>query len=282
MLSDERNAKISSHYGTVGLLDRIIDAAKRSGLILDAVNSKEFSPVAEFHIGGRAATVELGEMARLRSGQRVLDVGSGLGGPARTLAEEFDVLVDGVDLTPEFCDVATELTRLSGLDTKAKFFNGDALNLPVDVGDYDFVWTQQACMNIEDKIRLVNEIQRVLKPGGSYIFQEIFLGHEGGEVTFPVPWAPSCEMSFLWPYEKFNKLAIDAGMINVSMVDVTSQLIGEYRKVAASTSNLSLPHMLGVHLILGEQAGLMRTNVVKNLESGTIGVVRGIYQKDSN
>ena len=186
---------VNEHYGTKGLLDRILTAARDAGIVLDEARSDDFSPVSEFHIGGRRATIDLAKMAQLCVGDKVLDIGSGLGGPARTLVEQFDVQVEGIDLTHEFCVVANELTRMTGLSNQAKFFQGDALSLPRDPNTYDVVWTQQSCMNIEDKRQMLSEVCRVLKPGGTYVFQEVLAGDQDGPIKLPVPWAGKVDMS---------------------------------------------------------------------------------------
>ena len=189
---------VNEHYGTKGLLDRILTAARDAGIVLDEARSDDFSPVSEFHIGGRRATIDLAKMAQLCVGDKVLDIGSGLGGPARTLVEQFDVQVEGIDLTHEFCVVANELTRMTCLSNQAKFFQVDALSLPRDPNTYDVVWTQQSCMNIEDKRQMLSEVCRVLKPGGTYVFQEVLAGYQDGPIKLPVPWAGKVDMSFLW------------------------------------------------------------------------------------
>jgi 2-polyprenyl-3-methyl-5-hydroxy-6-metoxy-1,4-benzoquinol methylase len=148
---------VNEHYSSDGLLDRILTTARRTGIALDEACSDDFSPVSEFHIGGRKATIHLADMAQLSAADKVLDIGSGLGGPARTLVEEFAVRVEGIDLTHEFCLVANELTRITGLSDRAVFSQGNALSLTGDSDNYDVVWTQQSCMNIEDKHQMFSE-----------------------------------------------------------------------------------------------------------------------------
>ena len=278
-MNDPLNDLVNQHYGESGLMERILSALEESGINLKDAVSRDFSPVAEFHIGGRAATVKLANFAKLQSHHRVLDLGSGLGGPARTLAEEFGVHVDGVDLTREFCDVANELTRISGLSDRVTFFCGDALSLNAADHTYDVVWTQQSCMNIRDKEGLVREVNRVLKPGGTYVFQEVFGGDHGDAIHLPVPWARSAEMSFLSPPSNIHDLISGEGMKEVVWLDATDQFIEEYRELAAKTGDATQRPPLGVHLMLGEQSATMRQNVVRNLEEGRVSVYQGVFVK---
>lgn len=278
-MNDRLNDLVNQHYGKSGLMGRILRALEESGINIQDAVSRDFSPVAEFHIGGRAATVKLANFAKLQSQHRVLDLGSGLGGPARTLAEEFGVRVDGVDLTREFCDVANELTRISGLSDRVTFFCGDALSLNVADHTYDVVWTQQSCMNIRDKERLIREVNRVLKPGGTYVFQEVFGVDHGDVIHLPVPWARSAEMSFLSPPSSIYDLISGEGMKEVIWLDATDQFIEEYRELAAKTGDATQRPPLGVHLMLGEQSATMRQNVVRNLEEGRVSVYQGVFVK---
>lgn len=270
---------VNEHYGVKGLLDRVLNAARDTGIKLEGASSDDFSPVSEFHIGGRKSTIDLAGMAQLCAQDKVLDIGSGLGGPARTLVEQFGVRVEGVDLTHEFCLVANELTRITGLSDQAVFSQGDALSLPGDSEMYDVVWTQQSCMNIEDKRQMLEEVYRVLKTGGTFVFQEVFAGDQDGAIALPVPWARRAGMSFLWSPDAIRNSILSVGFSECIWKNVTSQYLEEYQILAEKTGNSVEPPIMGIHLMLGNQAGLMRKNVVKNLSRGLISVYQGIFKK---
>src|SRR5712692_8321994 len=91
---------ISEHWGREELAQAI----------LDALSIDDLAPTDQFHGGGKPATVRLASLAGLPPGARVLDVGGGLGGPARTLAVEFACLVTVVDLTESYVRAAEALT----------------------------------------------------------------------------------------------------------------------------------------------------------------------------
>ena len=108
--------QVSTFYtGHGGLVSAISSALDASGVDRATLRPADLAPVDEFHIRGRAATLEIIEALGITSDSRVLDLGSGLGGPARTVAEETGCSVTGVDLTAEFCEVARALSRWTGM-----------------------------------------------------------------------------------------------------------------------------------------------------------------------
>ena len=179
---------VETHYTRQDLGGIILAALKRAGKDIDHLTPDDLAPVDEFHGGQRQATIRLADLAGLRGGERVLDVGAGIGGPSRFLASRYGCQVEGIDLTAEFCRVAEMLTRLTGLTDKVGYRQGDALDLPFEDMSFDVVWSQNASMNIADRDRLYSEMHRVLKPGGRLALQEVVAG-PGGEPHYPVPWA---------------------------------------------------------------------------------------------
>lgn len=113
---------VSSHYsGGGGLADRIANDLLKAGTEPTKLNAIDFEPIDEFHFRGRQATLELLALMNLQPNSKVLDIGSGLGGVTRTIAEETDCHVTGVDLTQEFCDAATAISGWVGLGDKTGF-----------------------------------------------------------------------------------------------------------------------------------------------------------------
>ncbi len=280
MAEDNYESSLNTHYGRRGLSDRIIAALRDTGIDLQSITTDDLSPVAEFHIGGQAATLELAQNAGMGPGMRVLDIGSGLGGPARTLSQHYGCDVTGLDLTEEFCRVATMLTELCGMQERVSFLHGNALDMPFENTSFDLVWTQQAGMNIENKPRLYQEINRVLAVGGRLVFQEVLRGPET-PLRLPVPWAREADLSFLEPPDAIRDLLAKSGFREMIWHDVTPQYIDEYRRIAAQTADPEGPPPLGIHLILGPDAGKMRKNVVRNLEEQRIIVIQGVLKKST-
>src|SRR6202007_2259814 len=132
-------------------------------------------------------TATLAKWAGIAADMSVLDVGSGVGGPARFLAATYGCRVTGVDLSEPFVDAARYLTGRTGQGGRVSFEIASALELPFDDGSFDVVLLQLVAMNISDRTRLYRKIRRVLKSGGRFAtFDAVSLS---AELHYPVPWA---------------------------------------------------------------------------------------------
>lgn len=273
----EPSDRISQHYASVGgLQSRILSALERAGKNPHSLTIEDLAPLDQFHTRGLAATRELIAFASVKPGWRVLDVGSGLGGPARVLASEQNCHVTGVDITKEFCEVATLLSKLTSLDHVTEFRNGNATALPFQDGEFDLVLTMQIQMNIEDKRRFYDELFRVLKPGGRFVFQDIMSG-PGGEIHLPVPWATRRESSFLISIDVLGETLREVGF-QIETLDDTSEEALAWRRSQPAAAGLA-PSVLGLHVVMGEQFALMQSNQVRNLEQRRVTFVRGATSK---
>jgi ubiquinone/menaquinone biosynthesis C-methylase UbiE len=206
--------RVTQHYtqATGGdVLTAVLDALKTAGTdVSGPLRYADMGSIDHFHGGALAATRALAQLGQLAAGERVLDMGGGLGGPARTLAAEYGCRVTVVDPTEPFIEAGRALTERVGLQDAIEFFVGSSLAVPFADESYDVVWTQNASMNIADKAGLVAEQRRVLRPGGRLVFQEIFAG-PGGDLLCPVPWARDPSTSFLVPPEQVRTLLRQAG-----------------------------------------------------------------------
>jgi ubiquinone/menaquinone biosynthesis C-methylase UbiE len=256
-------AQVASHYTRSGLLEAIDIALEKSGKDPSAVRPEDLAPIDEFHVRGREATAELGAHLGLRPDQRVLDVGSGLGGPSRQLALAFGCYVTGIDLTDEYCQVATALASRLDLLDRVRYRQGSALAMPFDDATFDAAVTQHVAMNIADKATLYREVARVLKPGGKFGIYDLLQG-QGGPVIFPVPWARDPSTSFLATPDEMRSLLCDAGFDIVSWRD-TSEAGKEWFKAISKRITESGPPPLGFHLLLGADFTEMAKNQVRNL-----------------
>jgi len=186
----------NAYWGRDGLERRILDALAAAGRNVDALTVDELAPADHFHSGGRSATERLARLAQLRPGMRVLDVGGGLGGPARTLAAKFGCTVTLVDLTESYVRAGAALTARLGLADRVTHRVGDALALDLGGDVFDVVWTQNSGMNIPDKARLYAGFARAVRPGGLLALQEPMAGPVQ-PILFPVMWARDAGASFL-------------------------------------------------------------------------------------
>jgi len=262
------NEAIQTHYGRQGVGSVILAALEKAGKDLDHLTPEDLAPVDEFHIRGRAATLELARAAGLDANKRVLDVGSGLGGTSRCLAREFGCRVTGIDLTEEYCRAAAMLSAKVGLADLVDYRQGDATNLPFDDASFDVVWTEHVAMNIPDKHQLYKEMHRVLKPGGTLAIYDILAGPSSA-VLFPVPWARTPETSFLVQPNELRKLLEDAGFTISDWSDTTEAARAWFVSLAEKIRVEGFPP-IGFHLLLGDEFKAMAQNQGRNLQEGRI------------
>src|SRR6516165_1755861 len=189
--------RVASHYSeNLELAGLIANHLRSAGKDFQRLTTTDLATVDEFHIRGRKATLELAEKMNLNADSNVLDIGSGLGGPARTLAETYGCRVTGIDLTQAFCDAAAAMSDWVGLSKRVSFRQGDATNLPFADKQFDAAMTIHVAMNITNKDKMYAEARRVIKPGGVFAVYDVLQG-EGGDVLYPVPWARDPSISYL-------------------------------------------------------------------------------------
>jgi len=269
---------LNAHYQRPELGAAILAALRAAGKDPERLAPGDLAPVDQFHTRGRDATLELARLAGVAPGTRVLDVGGGLGGPARTLAAELDCRVTVLDLTEEYVRVGADLTRRAGLADRVRFQHGNALTLPFPDGDFDLVWTQHSSMNVDDKARLYAEAHRVLRPGGRLALHEIMAG-AGGRPHFPVPWARQPALSFLRPAAEVRALITRAGFRELAWDDGTAAAVAWFRQRVAAAAAAPSPPPLGLHLLLGDDFAAMFRNQVRNLEEDRIAVIQAAFDR---
>lgn len=266
---------VAGHYaGSGDLAGAIAESIRNAGKSLDELQTEDLAPVDEFHIRGRKATLELAEQLMLSRDAHVLDIGSGLGGPARTLAEEYGCRVTGIDLTREFCVAAGTLSAWVGLGEKVAFQVGDATDLRFPNDQFDAAMTIHVAMNIPAKDKLYKEARRVVKPGGIFGLYDVLQG-EGGDVVFPVPWAREPSISHLATPSEMTQLLSDAGFKLLDVQDSTEESQGWFEAMTARMAK-SGPPPVTFQAFLGGDFSEMARNQVRNLAERRIRTVRYI------
>lgn len=272
--------EVNQHYGRSGLMEKIFSGLADSETSLEQLSIHDLAPVDQFHTRGRMSTVELSAMTTLSRSDYVLDVGCGLGGTARYLAHQYGCKVAGLDLTAEYIHVGNRLTEMVDLSNRVSLICGNALSLPYDKDTFDMVWTEHAQMNIEDKQGFYEEISRVLKPGGYFLFHDVFRS-SNEPLQYPVPWAEDEKISFLADASEMRSVIGKAALEMNRWIEKTSDSIVFFNQVMQKLS-ADGPPPIGIHLLMGSNATVKLRNYLDNLEAGRVCVFMGVAQKQSD
>ena len=264
--------KVASHYSeNLELADVIAQSLRSAGKIFDKLTTTELATVDEFHIRGRKATLELAAQMNLNTRSHVLDIGSGLGGPARTVAEGCGCRVTGIDLTQAFCDAANTMSDWVALGELVSFKQGDATNLLFDDKQFDAAMTIHVAMNIANKDKMYAEALRVIKPGGIFAVYDVLQG-EGGEVLYPVPWARDPSISHLATPVEMKSLLVGAGFKLLNVQDSTEESQSFFERMTAQMAKTGVPPVAW-RLFLGDDFPAMARNQVRNVTERRIRTV---------
>ena len=266
---------VSEHYRSGPLGPRVQAALKAAGLSSPGVSWEAFAPIDEFHVGGLDATRALAQALAPDPGATVLDLGSGLGGPARLLAAERECDVTGVDLSDEFVAVASSLTSLAGLDQRVRFQAADVTALPFADASFDHAVTIHVAMNIADRAGFYDEARRVLRPGGRLAILDIVDGDGDGEpLTFPVPWSTTPETSHLLTSGETIAELNTAMFEIVDAVDRTAWSLDWFAAQGRAAAATGFPPPLGLGVVMGDRFAAMGANLVANMTAGRVGVAQ--------
>ncbi len=269
--------EVARHYGNAGIAARVL-AALREAQGPDApVTVDALAPLDQFHGRGPAATRELVALLQPQQGERLLDIGSGIGGPARWIAAKFGCHVTGVDLTPEFCSAAEALNAASGMKDQVTIIRGSALALPVPDGAFDAAYSQNVIMNIADKALFYREAFRALRPGGRLALSNLCAGAAGAPY-YPVPWATTSETSFLATPQAMRADLVAAGFEIADFRDTTAATQEAQRRNRERLEQGDLPRV-AANIILGARSRQMQINSLRNTEEGRCAVIEALVRK---
>lgn len=260
--------QVARHYGRSGIEQAFLDALRAVGKDPDRLSPADLSGADEFHLGGPAATAELARDLGLGADMHLLDIGCGVGGPARHVAAALGCRVTGIDLTAEYVEAGQALTRRCGLSDRVSLHQGSALAMPVPDGAFDAATLIHVGMNIADKAALFAEVRRVLRPGARFGVYDVMRAGEG-DLPYPMPWAAVPETSFVETPETYRRLLGRAGFAieaEHDRRDLALRLGREMRERAAARG----PSPLGPHLLMGPAAPQRVGNVMAALERGLI------------
>lgn len=267
-------SQVAAHYGRSNLEGMILDTLTAAGKDIEMLVPADLAGADEFHLGWRAATEALGKQLGLASQIHMLDVGSGLGGPARYFAETYGCRVTGIDLTPEFVETANALTRRCHLADRVTFRQASALELPFPVCIFDAATLIHVGMNIKDKSKLFSEMRRVLKAGARVGVYDV-MRMEPDNVPYPMPWAADPETSFLEPPDSYRRLLAEAGFelqSERSQRELALRISREMRERVAAHGEPPLTRQR----LMGPTSKERMSNIMATLERGTIAPIEMI------
>jgi SAM-dependent methyltransferase len=263
---------VRDHYRATGLVERLKAALAVFGPEDRPVAPQQLASLDQFHTRGLAATSDLARLAGVEADMAVLDVGSGVGGPARFLAANYGCRVTGVDLSEPFVEAARYLTERTGQTRQVSFKSANALDLPFDDGCFDIVFLQHVAMNIADRARLYREIRRVLKSGGRFATFDVVLG--GGDPHYPVPWARTPDSSFLMTAAATREAVELAGFRTLSWLNDTEAAKAWFAQMRASGP----PPSPNLSVLMGADFPQLTGNLARNLIEGRLDILSAVFE----
>ncbi len=268
---------IADHWGRGDVYGLIVSALAKASKPLEGLTVEDLAPVDHFHARGFPATVELADRLPIKPGAHVLDIGCGLGGPARYIAQRFQCRVSGLDITKPFVDAANKLTALLRMDEQVQVRLGDGQQLPYPDASFDGAYAQHVTMNVPDRPRFFAEAYRVLKPGAFFALTEHGLGPTGSP-HHPVPWSEDGSGAYLISPEETRTLLDRAGFRDFGIEETGAKYLAGYKMAIEKAERGELPP-LGIHILMGATAAQKAKNAARNIEEGRTRPLQAICYK---
>lgn len=261
-----KERSVAEHWGKGDVYGVIVSALNKMSKPLDRLTLEDLAPVDHFHARGLTATIELADHLSIQAGHHIVDIGCGLGGPARYMAKRFNCMVSGVDITESFVDVAKKFTALLGMESQVFIQHGDGQRLPYANGLFDGAYAQHVTMNIEDRLGFFTEAYRVLMPGAFFALTEHGLGSQGNP-HYPLPWSEDGTGAYLIAPSETRNLLQRAGFQDIEIEDSGAKYAAGYSAVIERAKKGEVPP-LGTHLLQGHNALQKTRNALRNIEEG--------------
>jgi SAM-dependent methyltransferase len=267
---------VSRHYTHGRLIAAIRQGLAAAGKTPGSVTIDNLAAVDQFHIGGRQATEHVIAQLDLEADDHVLDVGCGIGGVSRFVAERHSCRVSGIDLTPEYVETARTLCAWVGLGERVTVQEASALDMPFDDGTFDAAYMLHVGMNIADKTGLFAEVARVLGQGGIFgVYDVMRTGDD--EIAYPVPWAEAPETSAVASPDDYKTALSTAGFEISAVHDRRDFAIAYFEGMRARAAEAGASLLRNIEM--GERAPLMLANMRDSIAVGGTAPVEIIARK---
>ena len=269
---------VSEHYLHRDLLKAIQAALPKLGKTIDSITIEDLAPVDEFHIGGRQATEHFLGQLNFSAQDHILDVGCGLGGASRYVANKYNNHVTGIDLTEEYIETGNTLCAWVKLDKHVSLLHGSALSMSFQDETFDGAYMMHVGMNIEDKAQLFKEIYRVLRPGTSLGVYDV-MRNKDGELTYPVPWATEKNASYLATPNQYNHALEKAGFEISKENNRHDFALDFFKQLREKVEANGGPPPLGLNTLMQESTAAKIKNMIENIVKEYISPVEIIAKK---
>ncbi len=266
----ELSERIRRHYRRDSLEEKLLSLLLAMGKKTSELAPDDLVGLEDMHVGGREATRSLAELLEPQADAELLDLGSGLGGPARYFAFHHGCRVIGVDLTAELVETAASLTRRVGLADRVRFEIADVCALPFADGRFDAAYSIHVGMNVADKARFYRETARVLRPRAFFAICDVL--KLSGEPDYPVPWAEDAASSFLAGPEEMQRALEEAGFELLLARNRTRAGAEFMRRSAERLRDPQALRTASAPIVMGPRFRDKIGNLARALEDGRLGV----------
>ncbi|MCF8478894.1 MAG: methyltransferase domain-containing protein [Rhodospirillum sp.] len=201
----------------------------------------------DIHIGLYDTTDDIGQASRLTvtamgtmldkalkglgAAHKVLDIGAGYGGAARHLAKRFGCAVDCLNISKVQNATNKRLTAEQGLSDKVRIVHGSFEEIPEPDGTFDVVWSQDAILHSGDRLQVLKEVKRVLKPGGVFVWTDPMQADDCPEGVLQ-PVYDRIHLDSLASFAFYRQSLGAMGFTELAVRDLTGQLPRHYGRVA--------------------------------------------------
>lgn len=268
---------IPYQWGSGDIYSLIISALEKMSKPIDALTMEDLAPVDHYHARGLPATIELADRLPFKANQHIVDIGCGLGGPARYIAKRFQCKVSGVDITEAFVEAANKLTALLHMEDQVQIALGDGQRLPYADALFDGGYTQHVTMSVAERSRFFAEAYRALKPGAFFALTEHGLGPKGNPY-YPLPWSEDGSGAYLVTPSQTRVFLEAAGFEDILIEDTGPKYVAAYKTVMEKADKGVLPP-LGIHLLMGNTASQKTRNSARNIEEGRTCPIQVVCRK---